>query len=86
VQGNKIVIVELMVFFYSINVVGIYIYIHIENSHPALIMGYPQTPSVPLNMESISKARPDNNGEAIVGSYSAWLVSIYVQYYQLYDN
>ncbi|KAE7999371.1 hypothetical protein FH972_003810 [Carpinus fangiana] len=37
-------------------------------------MGYPQPPLVPLNMESISKARADhNNGDAIVASYSAWL-------------
>lgn len=41
--------------------------------HPS--MGYPQQPLVPLNMESISKARADhNNGDAIVASYSAWLV------------
>lgn len=47
------------------------------DSHPA--MGYSLASSMPLDTESITKPRVDDiNGDPIVGSYSAWLVSAYV--------
>lgn len=36
-------------------------------------MGFPQSPTQQQKMESFSRARLEDNGDSILGSYSSWL-------------